>query len=51
MPVRKLILSAMLATLVLASPRAASADWLLTPFIGANFGGNANFGDFDDFDD
>ena len=49
--VRKVLLSAMLATFVFASPRAASADWLLTPFIGANFGGDADFGGFDDFDD
>lgn len=32
-------------------PTSASADWLFTPFLGANFGGNASFGDFDDFDD
>src|SRR6185436_10801655 len=29
----------------------ASADWLFTPFLGANFGGNANFGDFNTLDD
>jgi opacity protein-like surface antigen len=39
------------ALVVAAAPTRASADWLFTPFIGANFGGNANFGDFDDFDD
>jgi hypothetical protein len=32
-------------------PKAASADWLFTPFIGFNFGGDADFGEFDDFDD
>jgi opacity protein-like surface antigen len=32
-------------------PKTASADWLFTPFVGANFGGNANFGDFATFDD
>ena len=32
-------------------PATASADWLFTPYLGANFGGNASFGDFDDFDD
>jgi opacity protein-like surface antigen len=37
--------------LLFASPSRASADWLFTPFIGANFGGNADFGEFDDFDD
>jgi opacity protein-like surface antigen len=51
MPVKKVVLSAALATLVLAYPSRASADWLFTPFLGANFGGNASFGDFDDFDD
>lgn len=35
-----------------AAPSTASADWLFTPFIGANFGGSAKFLDqFDDFDD
>jgi opacity protein-like surface antigen len=52
MSVRKLLLSLSLATLVIsATPRAASADWLFTPFIGANFGGDANFGNFNDFED
>jgi opacity protein-like surface antigen len=49
--VRKSILCAVFAGLVLVSPARASADWLFTPFLGANFGGNASFGDFDDFDD
>jgi opacity protein-like surface antigen len=50
--VRRLIKPAALAALVLgATPTQASADWLLTPFIGANFGGAANFGEFNDFDD
>jgi opacity protein-like surface antigen len=49
MRVPKLLLS---SALVLAlMPATASADWLFTPFIGANFGANASFGDFDDFDD
>jgi opacity protein-like surface antigen len=49
---RKLMLSAVLATIALGTaPRSASADWLFTPFIGTNFGGSANFGQFDDFDD
>jgi opacity protein-like surface antigen len=52
MQIRKLSVGAALAGLVLvAAPRPASADWLFTPFIGANFGGDASFGDFDDFDD
>jgi opacity protein-like surface antigen len=33
-------------------PATANAqDWFLTPFVGANFGGNASFEDFDDVDD
>jgi opacity protein-like surface antigen len=32
-------------------PATASADWLFTPYLGANFGGNATFGEFNDFDD
>lgn len=51
MSVRKLLLSAVFAGLVLATPSRASADWLFTPFLGANFGGNASFGEFDDFED
>ena len=52
MSVRKLFLSAIFAALALAAtPERASADWLFTPFIGSNFGGKANFGDFNDFDD
>jgi opacity protein-like surface antigen len=52
MSVRKLLAVGALAALVsFVNPARASADWLFTPFIGANFGGNADFGDFDDFDD
>jgi opacity protein-like surface antigen len=52
MSVRKLLPGgAVAAAVLIASPTRASADWLFTPFIGANFGGNADFGDFDDFDD
>jgi hypothetical protein len=29
----------------------ASADWLLTPYLGVTFGGNASFGDVGSFDD
>jgi opacity protein-like surface antigen len=49
MRVPKLLLSSVLALALV--PSTASADWLFTPFIGANFGANASFGDFDDFDD
>ena len=52
MSVKRLILSVMITGLVLVGvPSRASADWLFTPFIGANFGGSADFGDFDDFED
>ena len=37
---------------VLALPSRASADWLLTPFVGWNFGGSADIVSFEgDFDD
>jgi opacity protein-like surface antigen len=50
--VKKVLPSLALSGLFLmGTPGRASADWLLTPFIGANFGGNADFGSFDDFDD
>lgn len=38
-----------IAVLTIAAP--ARADWLLTPFIGMNFGGDAAFGDVGDFED
>jgi opacity protein-like surface antigen len=52
MRVSKLLMAGALSALLIgAAPAPASADWLLTPFVGANFGGNANFGDFATFDD
>jgi outer membrane protein with beta-barrel domain len=52
MSVRKLLLVAMLAVLAMAAtPTRASADGYFTPFIGGNFGGNANFGGNNSFDD
>ena len=54
MSVRKCLAIASLVLLgSVASPSKASADWLLTPFVGWNFGGSADFqtdgdGDFDD---
>ncbi len=49
---RKLLCTAALALMVFAgAPKAASADWLFTPFVGMNWGGAANFGDVGDFDD
>jgi opacity protein-like surface antigen len=38
-----------LALLSVSTP--ARADWLLTPFVGVTFGGNADFGDVGTFDD
>ena len=52
MSVRKFIITATLVLITtVAAPRKASADWLLTPFIGWNWGGAANFLDLEDFDD
>jgi opacity protein-like surface antigen len=38
-------------TLTLLPATASAQNWFFTPFIGANFGGSADFGDFDDADD
>ena len=51
MSLRKLFITGAMALIVTAvTPSKASADWLFTPFIGANFGGSAKFigidGDF-----
>lgn len=52
MAVRKLLLVSMLALLAFAAaPNRASADWYLTPFIGGNFGGSADFGGNNTLDD
>jgi opacity protein-like surface antigen len=53
MLVRKaLITIALAAATVALTPGRAAADWYLTPYVGGVFGGNADFGDFDDdFDD
>lgn len=50
MHMSKLLLAATL-TAWLVAPAPASADWLLTPYMGVNFGGDADFGEFDTFDD
>lgn len=43
MSVRKTCVTvAMCAFVLAAAPRSASADWLITPFIGWNFGGSAD---------
>ena len=45
MSLRKLFITGALALFVsAAAPTKASADWLFTPFIGANFSGSANIG-------
>jgi opacity protein-like surface antigen len=49
MQVRKLLL---IGALALVLPVSASAQsWFVSPFVGANFGGSANFGDIPDSDD
>jgi opacity protein-like surface antigen len=49
MQVRKLLL---IGALALVLPVSASAqNWFVSPFVGANFGGSASFGDFPDSDD
>jgi Outer membrane protein beta-barrel domain len=47
MALRKFAITSVLALMVfVAAPAKASADWLFTPFIGMNWGGNAEFNDF-----
>jgi len=41
---KSLIAAASLFIIMLAAPRPAAADWLLTPFIGSTFGGSAEVG-------
>lgn len=49
---RKLIATATLVlSALVATPSKASADWLVTPYVGWNWGGSANFINFSDFDD
>lgn len=50
MQVRKLfMISALVLTLVPAT--ASAQNWFFSPFVGANFGGSASFGEFDDAED
>src|SRR5690606_9498783 len=50
--IRKLLFATMIVAFgMAAAPTRASADWYFTPFIGANFGGDADFVDVDDFGD
>jgi opacity protein-like surface antigen len=42
---RLLVISATCAAAVAAAPATASADWVITPFVGWNFGGSADVND------
>jgi opacity protein-like surface antigen len=50
MHVRKLLMIGALA-LMLVPSTASAQSWFFSPFLGGNFGGNADFGDFPDDDD
>ena len=50
MQVRKLLMISALS-LVLLPASAQAQNWFFSPYIGGNFGGNADFGDFPDDDD
>lgn len=50
MQVRRFVLIGALA-LMLAPASAQAQSWFFSPFIGGNFGGNADFGEFPDEDD
>jgi opacity protein-like surface antigen len=41
----------LVALMLAGAATPASADWLLTPYLGITFGGAADFGDVGDFDD
>src|SRR3954463_13580343 len=46
MSLRKVVIAAaVVLSASAAAPAKASADWLLTPFLGSTFGGNANVAD------
>jgi opacity protein-like surface antigen len=53
MSVRKFLTTSALVLIIFgAAPSKVSADWLLTPFVGMNFGGSATFNDaLGDFED
>ena len=50
MQVRKLLMISALV-LMLAPASANAQSWFFSPFVGGNFGGNADFGDFPNADD
>jgi opacity protein-like surface antigen len=47
---RKLFMISLLS-LTLSPVSASAQNWFVSPFVGANFGGSASFGDFPDADD
>jgi opacity protein-like surface antigen len=49
--VKHLIRAALVVLILVGAAKPASADWLLTPYLGVVFGGSANSFDFDDLDD
>ena len=51
MQVRKLLMISALSLVLLPASAQAQSGWFFSPFIGGNFGGNADFGDFPDEDD
>jgi opacity protein-like surface antigen len=51
MQLRKLLIISALALALVPATANAQQGWFFTPFVGANFGGNANFEDFNDLDD
>jgi opacity protein-like surface antigen len=51
MQVRKLLMISALSLVLLPASAQAQSGWFFSPFIGGNFGGSADFGDFPDDDD
>jgi len=51
MQVLKLFMASALALVLVPATASAQQGWFVTPFVGGNFGGNAQFADFDDLDD
>ena len=51
MQVRKLLMISALSLVLLPASAQAQSGWFFSPFIGGNFGGNADFGDFPEDDD
>jgi opacity protein-like surface antigen len=50
MQVRNLLMISLVSLAPLPAP-AAAQSWFVSPFVGANFGGSASFGEFPDADD